>query len=436
MRPQSLFSRHRARPPLLPFLVATSLFLIASAYLCATRLSNMSFNHESPSSPDAKTITTDNDNNDAVATETGPGFNLADLPMSYTGNRNHPPTDKPVHLLANLPPSLVPTPANGRRLIIIGDIHGMLKPLEHLLHKVSFSAETDHVVAVGDMINKGPDSPGVVSHLMSIGASAVRGNHEDRVLLAKKELDSRRRRHGGGRHGRGAVAAGGGSAGVDASAELAADTPGYDEARGNSKDMAVAKSLSKEQLDWVAGLPLILTAQPLPIVVVHAGLVPNLPLREQDPWAVMNVRTLVYPREALRHQDGHARSPEDSAGLADHASVPGSEAEAASDDSDEDADVDRSAIPHDKAVFLPIDTHEGEKWSKVWNKYQKRLRKSDRRTVVYGHDAKVGYSKGKYTFGLDSDCSRGGALTALVVTGKEGGGFNWDTKHVKCKKAS
>lgn len=425
MRPQSLFSRHRARPPLLPFLVATSLFLIASAYLCVTHLSNMSFTRESPTS----SSTTDNNNNDvAVAAETGPGPNLADLPMSYAGNRNHPPTDEPLRLLADLPPSLVPTPANGRRLIIIGDVHGMLGPLERLLRKVSFSAETDHVVAVGDMISKGPDSPGVVSHLMSIGASAVRGNHEDRVLLAKKELDSRRC------HGRGAAA--GGSAGVDASAELAADTPGYDEARGNAKDIAVAKSLSKEQLDWLSGLPLILTAQPLPLVVVHAGLVPNLPLREQDPWAVMNVRTLVYPREALRHQDGHARSP----GLADHASVPASEAEAeaASDDpdEDEDADADRSAIPHDKAVFLPIDTHEGEKWSKVWNKYQKRLRKSDRRTVVYGHDAKVGYSRGKYTFGLDSDCSRGGALTALIVTGKEGGGFNWDTKHVKCKKAS
>lgn len=424
MRPQSLFSRHRARPPLLPFLVATSLFLIASAYLCATRLSNMSFTRESPTSP-----STDNNNDDvAVAVETGPGPNLADLPMSYAGNRNHPPTDEPLRLLADLPPSLVPTPSNGRRLIIIGDVHGMLGPLERLLRKVSFSAETDHVVAVGDMISKGPDSPGVVSRLMAIGASAVRGNHEDRVLLAKKELDSRRR------HGKGA--AGGGSAGVDASAELAADTPGYDEARGNAKDIAVAKSLSKEQLDWLSGLPLILTAQPLPLVVVHAGLVPNLPLREQDPWAVMNVRTLVYPREALRHQDGHARSP----GLADHASVPASEAEAeaASDDpdEDEDADADRSAIPHDKAVFLPIDTHEGEKWSKVWNKYQKRLRKSDRRTVVYGHDAKVGYSRGKYTFGLDSDCSRGGALTALIVTGKEGGGFNWDTKHVKCKKAS
>lgn len=39
------------------------------------------------------------------------------------------------------------------------------------------------------MINKGPDSVGVVEIARKYGASAVRGNHEDRILKIRRELD-------------------------------------------------------------------------------------------------------------------------------------------------------------------------------------------------------------------------------------------------------
>ena len=61
--------------------------------------------------------------------------------------------------------------------------------MEALLEKVAFLPENDHLIFVGDMINKGPDSVGVVEIARKYGASAVRGNHEDRILKIRRELD-------------------------------------------------------------------------------------------------------------------------------------------------------------------------------------------------------------------------------------------------------
>ncbi|KAF3351099.1 Signal recognition particle subunit srp14 [Verticillium dahliae VDG2] len=115
----------------------------------------------------------------------------ADRPMSY-GETARPPFKDLPHPLATLDPALVPAADNNRRLIIIGDVHGMLAPLEALLKKlnhnaapVSKGAESanydDHLVFLGDMVNKGPDTPGVIDLLLRHNASAVRGNHEDRL---------------------------------------------------------------------------------------------------------------------------------------------------------------------------------------------------------------------------------------------------------------
>ncbi|KAJ2966443.1 hypothetical protein NUW58_g10661 [Xylaria curta] len=74
--------------------------------------------------------------------------------------------------ISTLPASLLPTyPSIPRRLIIIGDVHGHLKSLEALLRKAEVSTSRgDTVIFAGDMVNKGPDSAGVVELAMQIGA--------------------------------------------------------------------------------------------------------------------------------------------------------------------------------------------------------------------------------------------------------------------------
>jgi len=70
------------------------------------------------------------------------------------------------------------------RTIIIGDVHGMRQELEDLLARADV-ARDDHVVSVGDLMDKGPDCAGAVRVLRElreagIRVTLVRGNHEER----------------------------------------------------------------------------------------------------------------------------------------------------------------------------------------------------------------------------------------------------------------
>jgi serine/threonine protein phosphatase 1 len=63
---------------------------------------------------------------------------------------------------------------------IIGDIHGMLRPLENLLAAVSQRDPQPRWFFVGDYVNRGPDSRGVVELLLQLpNAQFCRGNHDD-----------------------------------------------------------------------------------------------------------------------------------------------------------------------------------------------------------------------------------------------------------------
>ena len=73
-----------------------------------------------------------------------------------------------------------------RRRIFIGDIQGCRVQLEKLLERCEFRPGTDRVLPVGDLVNKGPDSAGVLRHLMDVDAQSVLGNH-DLWWLAKEK---------------------------------------------------------------------------------------------------------------------------------------------------------------------------------------------------------------------------------------------------------
>jgi len=64
------------------------------------------------------------------------------------------------------------------RRVFVGDIQGCRDALERLLAAAGFTPGRDRVLPVGDMVNKGPDSPGVVDLLMQLGAEPVLGNHD------------------------------------------------------------------------------------------------------------------------------------------------------------------------------------------------------------------------------------------------------------------
>jgi len=63
---------------------------------------------------------------------------------------------------------------------IIGDIHGMFRPLDALIAQVERRDVDAHFIFVGDYVNRGPESPKVIDRLLKLPhATFLRGNHDD-----------------------------------------------------------------------------------------------------------------------------------------------------------------------------------------------------------------------------------------------------------------
>jgi len=79
-------------------------------------------------------------------------------------------------------------------LIAIGDIHGCALTLDALIRELNPTAE-DHLVFIGDYVDRGPDSKAVIDRLIELEkeftCTFLRGNHEDLMLnyLDKGEYD-------------------------------------------------------------------------------------------------------------------------------------------------------------------------------------------------------------------------------------------------------
>jgi bis(5'-nucleosyl)-tetraphosphatase (symmetrical) len=80
----------------------------------------------------------------------------------------------------------------GRR-IFVGDIQGCREPLERLLAACAFVPGRDRLLPVGDLVNKGPDSPGTLALLMQLAAEPVLGNHDFHWLKKGKPHDATQR---------------------------------------------------------------------------------------------------------------------------------------------------------------------------------------------------------------------------------------------------
>lgn len=76
------------------------------------------------------------------------------------------------------------------RLIAVGDIHGCRQALDTLLEAIDLQPD-DRLVTLGDYVDRGPDSRGVIERLLEIDAAdqlvPILGNHEEMMLGALRE---------------------------------------------------------------------------------------------------------------------------------------------------------------------------------------------------------------------------------------------------------
>jgi bis(5'-nucleosyl)-tetraphosphatase (symmetrical) len=67
---------------------------------------------------------------------------------------------------------------------LVGDVQGCDEALARLLETIAFSPSRDHLVVLGDLVNRGPASLGVLQRLQALGdsASCLLGNHDLHLL--------------------------------------------------------------------------------------------------------------------------------------------------------------------------------------------------------------------------------------------------------------
>lgn len=180
---------------------------------------------------------------------------------------------------------LVPSIPDGRRVYAIGDVHGRLDLLDYLVDRIDADDATrpaadTQIVLLGDLIDRGPDSAGVVMRAMALAdegrLTVLKGNHEAAMLAA---LDGDRKMtatwltHGG-------------------KAALMSWGVAEDAINGASIEEVIAlarAAVPTDQRRWLTR-----AAHSLRIgdyLFVHAGIRPGVAIDQQDPDDMMWIRS-------------------------------------------------------------------------------------------------------------------------------------------------
>ncbi|BDA49735.1 probable bis(5'-nucleosyl)-tetraphosphatase, symmetrical [Coccomyxa sp. Obi] len=207
------------------------------------------------------------------------------------------------------------------RLIIIGDVHGCVKELRELLDEADYVEGEDTVVLVGDLVDKGPYPLEVLAEARRLNFLSVRGNHDDEALAAYEKLQRGKR---------------------------------VSDKRAWVRDMPDAAAA------WLHSLPFSLRIPAYGIIIVHAGIVPDVPLERQA------LGDMYLMREVVNGTGGHWRA--------------------------EEAKCDRGRL--------------GPAWASVWDGPDH---------IYFGHDHQRGLQERNYATGLDTGCCYGDRLTAAVL---------------------
>ena len=215
-----------------------------------------------------------------------------------------------------------------KAVFIIGDVHGCFDELMELMQIARTVERNILFVLVGDLVNKGPKSVEVLQLLRSLGkdAWAVRGNHDEGSLREVRSMRS---------------------------------SSDYN----LPKRYSWIKGLSDEDIDYLSELPYTISIPSHKALIVHAGIVPGLPLEQQELNSLTNMRNIIEPNHMFSYR----------------------------------------LVPTNK-------TDKGKCWASFWLGPDH---------VYFGHDARRKFQEHPFATGLDTGCVYGGCLTGVFTNGKK-----------------
>jgi hypothetical protein len=141
--------------------------------------------------------------------------------------------------------------ARPKRTLIVGDVHGCHAELEALLESARFTAGRDRLVLVGDVVVRGPEPRKTLALAKSVDATIVRGNHEQKLIS--------------------------GRAGTT---------------RLGPDHQKVADVLTNDEWRTIESTPLWVDLPEHDARVVHAGVVPGVPITRIPAEALLRMRTI------------------------------------------------------------------------------------------------------------------------------------------------
>jgi bis(5'-nucleosyl)-tetraphosphatase (symmetrical) len=253
--------------------------------------------------------------------------------------------DAPIHARIN---------SESSKILIIGDVHGCLEELKMIIDEANqelLPMENMKVILVGDLVGKGDFSAEVIAYVRKQGYYSVMGNHD---YAATKHFNNNSKK------------------------KIQLELEKY----------KWIKNLSHSDKQWLLDLPYTISITDLHTIIVHAGLVPNITLENQ------NLNDMIMMRN-----------------------------------------VSRSTINHPYIAHSSSDIGQG--WAEIWSKSQGikcqyhaiqsqesigsgtatgKSKDTKIKHIYFGHDAKRGLQKYENCTGLDTGCCYGRQLSAALLT--------------------
>ncbi|MBW0537732.1 hypothetical protein O181_077447, partial [Austropuccinia psidii MF-1] len=295
-------------------------------------------------------------------------------------------------------------PTSSNRILVFGDIHGMLTSLQTLLQKLNYNSNSDTVLLLGDLAAKHPSiqaSLDTIKYCRQSKFEAVRGNHDQYIIVwrnwmvdhrnsfvTNQEIKNYKLNH---------------QASLELDLWLQTHQPSsklkHKLPKGmkwKSQHFEIARRLPKVDFEWMLSKSLTLYLHPLRMFFVHAGMLP---------WSL--------PNDLTKSSDSNLKQNKDSL-------------LSLKENNDPYTLLEMRGLK--KGREPTKNAKKGKPWYKVWNKAMSACHQTSRQDdgwcqesyhIAYGHWAGKGLTLKSWSTGLDSGCVFGRQLSGLILGGEQ-----------------